>query len=50
MATSAIIYGKKDARAAMLALPHPAYMYQRLDLGVDVWQVGTVEHNYEAKV
>ena len=43
-----IVEGEREAKKLMASLPKPVYMLRRLDLGLDAWEVGILEHNYEA--
>ncbi len=43
-----LVEGEKRAKGLLATLTKPAYMSQRLDLGIDCWEVGYLEHNYEA--
>ncbi len=45
-----LVDGEQNAKRLLVWADKPAYMCRRLDLGVDVWEVGTVRRNYEAKV
>ncbi len=44
----AIVQGQAEAKRLLATMDKPAYMGIRMDLGIDVWEVGTLEHNYEA--
>ncbi len=43
-----VVEGERDAKKLLATLTKPAYMSLRIDLGVDVWELGLLEHNYEA--
>lgn len=46
--TKYIVEGEREAKKLMKSLPRPVYKVMRLDLGLDTWEVGILERNYEA--